>query len=128
MPAKFIIASAVFIIGLPLPIQAHDPYSHLTDPWGKSCCDNRDCRPAPYRFTASHWQMFVDGRWIDVPDHTIQFRALADDTGETDGGHWCGFARIPSEAQLDAIYTTRCAVLPPKDASAPIDHLGISGR
>ena len=123
MLAKFALASAVFVIGLPLPIQAHDPYSHLKDPWGKGCCDNRDCRPAPYRFISSHWQMFVDERWIDVPDHTIQYRALLGDTGETDGGHWCGFADRPtgSDDLDDRVYTTRCAILPPKDASAQIE-------
>jgi hypothetical protein len=30
--------------------------------------------------------MFVEGKWITVPDDTIQYRALLGDTGQTDGG------------------------------------------
>lgn len=40
-----LIASA--LINLLLPAQAHDIYSHLTDQEGGSCCNERDCRPAP---------------------------------------------------------------------------------
>ena len=72
------------------PTEAHDIYSPLKDRGGKSCCDDGDCRPAPYRMTPTGVQMFVEGEWIGVPDHTIQYRALPGDTGETDGGHWCG--------------------------------------
>jgi hypothetical protein len=130
MLVKFALASAVFVIGLPLPIQAHDIYSRLKDPWGNSCCDDRECHSAAYRFISGHWQMFVDERWIDVPDHTIQYRALLGDTGETNGGHWCGSAdrRFESDGLGDLFYTTRCAILPPKDTSARIDHLGILGQ
>jgi hypothetical protein len=49
-PALF---SAVLVISLPLPLQAHDIYSHLTGEQGGSCCDDRDCRPAPYRVSAT---------------------------------------------------------------------------
>lgn len=38
-------------------------------------------------------QMFVEGEWIWVPDHTIQYRALPGDTGETDGGIGAGVPR-----------------------------------
>src|SRR3954467_1644400 len=61
-------------------------------------------------------QMFVDGRWIEVPSEQIQYRALLGDTGETGGGHWCGAAFEPS---LGSLYITRCAILPPKSAFAP---------
>ncbi len=108
-----LIASA--LINLLLPAQAHDIYSHLTDQEGRSCCDERDCRPAPYRITPSGVKMFVDGEWIAVPDDTIQYRALLGDTGETGGGHWCGFAvTLPSEEDLEPVDRTHCAILPPR--------------
>ena len=64
----------------------------------------------PYRVTPTGVQMFVDGEWIAVPDHTIQYRALPGDTGETAGGHWCGDIRR-NGYRLD--YSTHCAILPP---------------
>jgi len=100
------------------PVEAHDIYSHLVDAWGKSCCDNRDCRPAPYRYTARRLQMFVDRRWIDVPEEAVQYRSLPGDTGETRGGHWCGSAYEPNGTDPGASYVTRCAILPPSNADA----------
>ena len=110
MLSKPALLSAVLVIGPPLPLQAHDLYSHLTDERGASCCDDRDCRPAPYRFTAGGLQMFVDRRWIDVPNERVQYRILPGDTGETGGGHWCGWT-------TDWGATTLCAVLPPNSAA-----------
>jgi len=120
MSSRTAFVSAVLVAGLALPLQAHDIYSDLKDPWGNGCCDDRDCRPAPYRLISGHWQMFVNGRWIDVPDYTIQYRALLGDTGETAGGFWCGFADMPGELddRDNLVYTTRCAILPPQAASA----------
>jgi hypothetical protein len=93
---------------------AHDGYSHLTDKLGASCCNDRDCQPAPYRFTATGLQMFVNRRWIDVPSDKIQYVAIPGDTGETGGGHWCGLSYEPSGGPL---YITHCAILPPQSAS-----------
>jgi hypothetical protein len=55
--------------------------------------------------------MFVEGKWIWVPDHTIQYRALPGDTGETDGGHWCG--KFENGPGYNLGYATYCAFLPP---------------
>jgi len=93
MSSRTAVVSAVLVAGLPLPIQAHDIYSQLRDEGGASCCDDRDCRPAHYRLTASGVQMFVDQQWINVPKERTQYRALPGDMGETYGGHWCGLAR-----------------------------------
>jgi hypothetical protein len=106
---------AAALVSLPLPISAHDIYSHLTDEGGGSCCHDRDCRPAFYRFVASDLQMLVDGQWIEVPRSTIQYRALLGDTSETAGGYWCGMVYVPN---VGAFYLTRCAILPPQSASA----------
>jgi hypothetical protein len=108
------LASAA-LISLPLPAQTHDIYSHLRDVWGGSCCDNKDCRPALYRFVASDLQMFVDGRWIEVPGERIQDRRLP---GETGGGHWCGLIYQPDFSSRGTLYMTKCAVLPPQSAAA----------
>jgi len=61
--------------------------------------------------------MFVDRRWIDVPDERVQYRALLGDSGETGGGHWCGAAYEPDFSNLKDLYITKCAVLPPQSAS-----------
>lgn len=109
---------------LPLSAQAHDLYSNLTDEAGASCCNNHDCHAAPYRFIAGGLQMFVDRRWIKVPMDKIQYRSLSGDTGETGGGHWCGYASIPYQVELPYptdlgdLYMTRCAILPPQSGSA----------
>jgi hypothetical protein len=71
--------SAAIVISLPLPIQAHEIYSHLTDKEGKSCCDKRDCQPAGYRLTQRGVKMLVDRRWIDAPSGTIQYLSLPGD-------------------------------------------------
>ena len=107
------------LIGLlalaPGPIPVHDIYSHLKNNLGASCCDNRDCQPARYRLRATGVEMLVDGQWVAVPDHKIQYRALPGDTGETGGGHWCG---ITNPSGLGFFFYTRCAVLPPQSTSA----------
>ena len=110
--------AVVLAASVPLPSQAHDIYSQLKDKAGASCCDNRDCRLAPYQFTASGLQMFVDKRWIEVPSDKIQYVTVPGDTGETGGGHWCGFADQPNGMDPEALYITRCAILPPQSASA----------
>ena len=110
--------AVVLAASLSLPIQAHDIYSHLKDKLGTSCCDNRDCQLAPYRLGATGLQMFVDKRWIEVPSDKIQYVAVPGDTGETGGGHWCGFADEPNGMDPEALYITRCAILPPQSASA----------
>ena len=128
MLSKSALLLTVLVTNLPPPLRAHDIYSHLVDAAGQSCCDDRDCRPVPYRMTADGVKMFVDRRWIDVPEGTIQYRALPDDTSETGGGHWCGFAIAPvSEEDLPPVYTTRCAILPPQAASIQVESLGLSG-
>jgi hypothetical protein len=118
MLSKSALICTVLVTNLPLPLQAHDIYSHLVDETGASCCDDRDCRPVLYRFTANGVQMFVDKRWINVPSDRIQHRALPGDTGETAGGHWCGSTYEPDFSNLGVLYMTKCAILPPQSASA----------
>ena len=115
MPAKSTVAVAAFLAALPQPDDAHDIYSGLKDERGESCCDDRDCRPVPYRFTPSGLKMFVAGRWIDVHAPDIQFHAFPDDVMGV--GHWCGAIYDNYEPDLDPVYTTRCAILPPNSAS-----------
>ena len=115
MSLKLNLLAVVFVVGFEPPTEAHDIYSHLKDGWGNSCCNDQDCRPVLYRVTPTGVQMFVDGNWITVPDHTIQYRALPGDTGETAGGHWCGDIRYKPGNGLD--YSTHCAILPPNAAA-----------
>jgi hypothetical protein len=58
----------------------------------------------------------VDERWIDVPSDRVQYRTLPGDPGETGGGHWCG--SVGEFEFIGDLYITKCAVLPPRSASA----------
>jgi hypothetical protein len=98
-----------FMLLWPSTVFAHDVYGTLNDGHGASCCGGHDCRPAHYRITANGVEMLVSGRWIVVPNETIQYRTLSGDTGETAGGHWCGMTG-------DLISVTFCAILPPSSA------------
>ena len=111
MSLKLELVAAIALLGFELPAEAHDIYLLLKDRSGNSCCHEGDCRPASYRVTPTGVQMFVEGEWIAVPDFTIQYRALLGDTGETDGGHWCGRMQNGRGDRMD--YPTHCAILPP---------------
>jgi hypothetical protein len=93
----------------PAGINAHDIYTVLKDSSGRSCCGDHDCRPAHYRLSPAGVQMLISGKWIFVPNETIQYRALDGDTGETAGGHWCGLTGAH-------VTVTYCAILPPSSA------------
>ena len=34
--------------------------------------------------------MLIDQQWLAIPSDALEYRALDGDTGETNGGHWCG--------------------------------------
>ena len=108
--ARCVLASLALLASRSAPLRAHDIYTGLTDRNGASCCNFLDCRPAPYRMTTAGVQMLVDGQWITVPDDTIQYRVLPGDTGETAGGHWCGWHA--SRGTL-----TLCTILPPNSTA-----------
>jgi hypothetical protein len=110
MPRKPFLLAIILLVGFAPPAKPHDIYSGLKDTWGNSCCNNKDCRPAPFRVTPSGVQMFIDGAWIDVPNYTIEYRTLAGDSGETGGGHWCG--RVYQKVDNSLFHVTQCAVLP----------------
>jgi hypothetical protein len=90
MSLKLVLSITILLVGFELPIEAHDIYAPLKDQWGNSCCNNEDCRPAPYRVTPTGVQMLLGDEWIAVPDHMIQYRALPGDMGETAGGIGAG--------------------------------------
>lgn len=115
MAIRLSLSAAFVSLGFIALAEAHDIYPHLKDPWGNSCCDETDCRPAPYRVTPAGVQMLVDGEWIAVPGYTIQYRALSGDTGATGGGHWCG--RAYRKVDDSIFHVTQCAVLPPSTAA-----------
>ena len=123
MSIRTAVVAAVLVTSL--PIQAHDIYSDLRDAEGKNCCNVLDCQPAPYRLTPSGVKMLVYGRWIDVPSGKIQYRALSGDTGESDGGHWCGSGYEMGGYDVSVPYVTKCAILPPQAASAEPIGLGV---
>jgi hypothetical protein len=117
MSLKLTLLVALLSMDPELPTEAHDIYSHLADAAGVSCCNDHDCRPAPYRVTPAGVQMYVDGDWLDVPDEMVQYRSLPGDTGETRGGHWCGTA-ISEYGGRVVRHATHCAILLPNSTSA----------
>jgi hypothetical protein len=106
-----VISALLAFLFLSEAAQAHDIYTHLKSRSGESCCDNSDCRPAPYRTTSSGVEMLVGETWVWVPRGIIEYRMLEGDTGETNGGHWCG-------ERYDGGFVTYCAFLPPNLASS----------
>ena len=120
MSLKLDLLAVGFLVGLDPPTQAHDIYSHLNDANGASCCTELDCRPVPYRVSPTGVQMYVDDDWFYVPNGTIQYRSLPDDTGETRGGHWCGTAIFQQGQRV--VHVTHCAILPPNFGSAADRH------
>jgi hypothetical protein len=97
------------------PVRAHDIYSHLVDRDGKPCCNNTDCRPAPFKVTARGVEMFVNDKWIVIPPDKLQHRLLSGDSGASGGGHWCGSTdwNVEGVGNIDLYEVTLCAVLPP---------------
>ena len=108
-PMRCVLTSLAFLVSWSVPLQAHDIYTGLTNRYGTNCCHDQDCRPALYRMTPVGVEMLVNGKWIAVPDDTIQYRVLPGDTGETAGGHWCGY-------DFGQCIRTLCTILPPNSA------------
>ena len=95
---------------LPGVSNAHDIYTNLKNSVGKSCCDDSHCRPARFRTSASGTiEMLIGRQWLAIPPDAIEYRSLDGDSGETNGGHWCG-----GEAGDWGATFTYCAFLPPK--------------
>jgi hypothetical protein len=68
--------------------------------------------------------MFVDGAWLSVTDDLVQYSALAGDTGETRGGHWCGSTDWSRDGPGHSPYPLRvtyCAILPSAPAFASLE-------
>lgn len=96
---------------LTLPALPHDPHGHaqhhetfykqlMIPGTSMSCCNNRDCRPARYRITATGVEMEVAGRWIVAPQSRVIEHIDATQ------GHWCGINEHMTTP------TTFCAVIP----------------
>ena len=115
-PTRCVLVFLALLVSWSVPLRAHDIYTGLTNNKGVSCCHDQDCRPAPYRMTPAGVEMLLYGKWIAVPAETIQYRVLSGDTGETGGGHWCGY-------ELDQRIRTLCVILPPNSAG-----LSVRGR
>lgn len=100
---------------------AHEIYADLKSKNGTPCCSRAHCRPAHFMNTPQGVKMFVEGAWLLVADELVQHRALAGDTGETRGGHWCGLSDWSNDGPGHTPYPLRvtyCAILPPGPAVA----------
>jgi hypothetical protein len=113
-PKASLICAALIAI-TPGPSHAHDIYGSLKNRRGGSCCNGSDCRPVPYRIVGGSVQMLVDGTWFVISNDLVDYRALDGDTGETNGGHWCGQHMVGTSWDY---LNTHCAFLPPNWAFA----------
>ena len=84
--------------------QFHWWYESLEDGHGNSCCSNKDCRPAAYRFADGVLYMLIQEKWRYVPKHAYRYVNTPDD-----GGHWCGV--VYNEPRYRR-HETYCAFLP----------------
>jgi hypothetical protein len=115
MALRCALVCLIFLTNSPAATQAHDIYTGLYTKYGTACCDRTDCRPARYRVAATEVLMLIGQNWLSVPPDAIQYRLLEGDSGETGGGHWCGYwVNEPTETG----YVTLCAILPPSLARA----------
>lgn len=97
------------------PTQAHDIYTDVRNKQGVSCCNNRDCRAVNYRVRSWGVQMLIQDSWRTIPADKVEYRILDGDTGETNGGHWCGEYK---RGDGWVLFRTFCAFVPPNLASA----------
>jgi hypothetical protein len=88
--------------GSPSPAPAHGWYHGLRSPRGVECCDDRDCRPVPYRLNASSGreEIEVEGRWWPIEYENVL--ALPTPDGEA---HAC-WSSLGDQLQF------RCIILP----------------
>jgi hypothetical protein len=100
-------------LGSPSSAPAHGWYHGLRSPRGIECCDNRDCRPVPYRQNASSGreEIEVEGRWWPIEYENVL--ALPTPDGEA---HAC-WSSLGYRLQF------RCIILPGMarlDGSGPV--------
>ncbi len=113
------ITIAALLLAFPVragEIQGHgqyhaDFYSKLKQPKsGRSCCNDRDCRPARYRATHRGYEFLVYGRWVRVRNSKLMIEDTPDD-----GGHICGqFVGDQHPLGIYVIYSdyVYCAIVP----------------
>ena len=109
--SRFTAAAMSCVLMFASPCLAHDPAGHAQhhDAFYKSlkqpgtnvsCCNDRDCRPAPHRVTPNGVQFFIAGKWFTPPAEKLI------ETDESPTGHWCGVGENYSEP------ITFCAIVP----------------
>ena len=83
-------------------IPVHEWYRGLRSPRSNNCCNDRDCRPVPYRSSpgSSEHEIFINGAWMRVPHDAIVGMFSPD--GQTHAC-WSGSGASPY---------IRCVILP----------------
>lgn len=65
---------ALWLVTVPWPAAAHDPYSTWMQPDapGMSCCHGQDCRPTrAYLGEDGHWRAWDGRQWLVVPSRKL---------------------------------------------------------
>jgi hypothetical protein len=104
--------ACIALVAISAPTDAHEIYAGLKNRQGIACCDGTDCRPAAYRIKGGVVQMLIENLWFPIPSDVVEYRTVDGDTGESNGGHWCG-KFLSSTIWRYEYLRTYCAFLPP---------------
>ena len=115
-----VISALITILFLSEAARAHDIYTHLKSRSGKSCCDNSDCRPAPYRITSSGVEMLVGETWVWVPRGIIEYRMLEGDTGRPTAATGAESGTKAASSRTARFYPRRLLPRPNRAVPAPV--------
>ena len=72
--------------------------------------------------------MLVDKTWVWVPRGIIECRMLEGDSGETNGGHWCGERYEGGFVTYCAFYPRRLLPRPNRAVAAPVASTWLANR
>lgn len=103
-----VFTALLFAVAVPRRAVSHDWYSGLRARSGLACCDGRDCRPVPHRFSQDQTlEILIDGSWEPVDPSTILAMASPDNAV-----HAC--YRYPSGRELGLVVqpVVICVILP----------------
>ena len=101
-------AAALSVLLNAEPLAAHEWYTGLQDPQGKSCCNDRDCHPVGYRYTPENGhEVEILDHWVRIDPRLILPQSSPD--GQTHACYMPSWSTGPSGNTVD--FTIRCVIL-----------------
>jgi hypothetical protein len=83
MPRPLIVAAVLAVFAASADARPPPNPDPALAPWfeslrqpdsGASCCSTSDCRPVDFRTSGDHYEVFLQNRWMEVPQHAILHR------------------------------------------------------